>query len=573
MLALRSWDATLLGRAIPSLARVRPRAGCAVGSLICTLAFGAVFGSSRLLAQRAAPVASPSTATAASPAFDPTPYPDVPEAAADTGRMQHGWHDFSRYSWVGNGPLDMCAAALYTSLARVWRHAVHDTATHAESIRDTIPTTVRQIAARCGARDVLPAAVQQMAHRTGGATVFWPAYSVAVLLGRDSDATILLHGLLAQLPTRGEQATTLWGIKNLDITIYPQRLALIERDAALAESLFFHPMGRAIIKTGQADDGRGFFLRTAIETRLWQFQHWLHMGVRDTAQLRVAAETFLATCARLDPTGPTCLQYNMADVFLTLTDLAVLQHGVRSREVVELLNRMTRAETRDSAARGMVPPQLLYLDKPFVWPTTQYWYSATGAPVSPPDTAGQSPVAVAPPGKVTLIWDPGPDDHRLLQIHSHPLYGGAADALNMISGTLHKLLAKYGPQGLQLVIIAHTRGAAAEVGAVDEAQEAVAIRHVYQDLFHLPAGVVVVPVPFRYLPDGRRQDGYSAWERRYIPFPQPQWRLFSEIQWYPLRPILLDRHGKIRLCLSNIANGTNDDPILELYIQQVLNEP
>ena len=475
--------------------------------------------------------------------------------------MQHGWHDFHRYDWVT--PLAMCEPAVETSIGRVWRHGEQDSAPLAVRSQAPPPAAMGQIAAHCGVDTLLPRAVQQVVAGHGGQPIFWPAYRLALALGRDTVAATLLRGMLAQATTRSEQAGVLLGAWWADTGmtgLHPMRPALLERLATLADSLLQRP-GMWKVPAADSLAARIGFYGTIFATRSWLTQYWLRLG--DTARARAGAETTLAICARLHPheSMRPCLGNELS----ILVDLAILQHGVRSKEIVAVLTRRERMLTGDSTARGTVLPIFLYFDKPFVWPETPYWYSPHGAPVATPTVAGTSPTAAIAPGKVTLIWEP-PDgsDHRLI--------GSSANQLTRAAGMLHKLLAQYGPQGLQLVVIGLTRGMAAGTGVVAHEQEAPAIRQLYQEQFQLPAAVVVDTVPFRYLPDGRRQDGYSAWERRYIPTPQPQWRAIPspEVYWNAISGFLLDKHGKIRIIRPTYET---EDPMLEYYIQEALKEP
>ncbi len=550
---------------------VRWRIGGRVGSVRLGLCLGVLFALNTpmgraLEAQRSTPGESPSNgASAGTDSQRPgdTPYPDILEVAADTGRMIHGWHDFSRYPWVG--PLDMCGQAVEFAIGRMWRHAEHDTASIMARTNDTMPPTIPQLAQRCGVLSLLPDAEQQVAEGRGGHAAFWPAYLLTLALHRDVENTALLMGMLAHAHRRTEQGGLLLNVWWADTDMHPLRLDLFERDARLADSLAQLPISADPLLQEDGRSARGIYVAVADKIRWYLVRYWLTRG--DTGKARAAVEAFLDTQQRLGISHNSVRQY----CFDILNNLTILQHGLRSREMAALLTRETRIQQNDSTARGVVPPWLLYLEKPFIWPETPYWYSAAGAPLPPPASGGTGrPGTTAipiPTDKVTLIWDPANWDHRLYRANG-------AESLTMISGMIRKLLARYGPQGLQLVVIAHTRGSVAWLGAVDQEQEAPAIRQFYQEQLGLSATVVVDTVPFRYLPDGRRQDAYTAWERRYILEVVPQWRLFTDpFFWSPMEPFLLDRHGKIRVYGSHWGAGANEDPMLELFIQQLLKEP
>ncbi len=537
--------------------------------------WGAVAAAQQAPASRGASTAPPAGLRTSAPAPDPSwrsAYPGIAESPADTGRMLPGWHDFSRTSWLP--PLTMCETFVNYALGRVWRHAERDSGSYAARVQLPLPEAVRQVATRCGVDTLLPRALQTLAQGQGGYTLFQPAFQLALLLGRDSLTLALVQQFLPHLPQSSwnEFLSQLVFVKDGEwgplMETHPVRLSLITRYEQLVDSL---------IAAGRVSP----LLR--VHPQQWLAQHWLRVG--DTAQMRSAYEAFIATCVQLDPRGmevDACHHTENTDLgaaYDVVLMLEVIEHGLRSQQVVDVLNRRARALRNDSTAQGVVPLEFSYLGKRFVWPDAPYWYSPQGAPlVLPPANDGSLPRGLrhtptpALAGKVVLVWDVGAHhDHRLLRPGS-PLY------FARMTGFLRRLLATYGSQGLELVVVEHTFGVAAGLGAVPPEQEAPAIRQFYQEQLKLPVTVIVDTMPYRYFHDGRRLNGYTAWQRHYVPFQLPAYEGVDGRDDLPA-PFVLDRHGVIRLYGMTTSadfgwgNGLTEDEIVELFIRQALHEP
>ena len=404
--------------------------------------------------------------------------------------MRPGWHDFSRYNWLG--PLQMCEPAVSFAIGRAGRAwGLIYMVVYPQQAIMPIPPGVRQIAERCGA--ALTAMVPLVSRGEGSGTAFWPAYYLALTLQRDDDALAMLVGQLTHAPWY--EHPDLLDVWRLNTRTHPVRVSLVERYGALLDSLAQQP-------NPQKYQDYPWLALLAPE---WLYKHFLRMG--DTAQTRARVENFLKACTRLDPRGWSEICQHRSYAFGVLLNLAILEHGPRSPEVVALLNRDVRTMNEDSTVHGLVPPTVAHIGKPFVWPTTPFWYGSTGAP-GQPGAAGQ-PSAVILAGRRHWFGTPPPS-----AITGQPRSGHRHTTRKTMT-PVRRLLATYGPQGLQLVVLEHTRGSAPGVGAVGPEEEAPAIRQFYQEQLGLPAAVVVDTVSFKYIADGRRVNSYTKWERHY----------------------------------------------------------
>jgi len=491
---------------------------------VCVLALLITNWSGPLAAQR------PNAGTAR-PVAGTRPAVGFPWISADTGWMAPGWRDFSRYSWMVVGA--MCANAISRASALLERDLFVDTMRTVTRMARPHPALALEVGSTC-LKTVAPSGFPAV---TAGARVpdVMPRIRLAIMQERDSEALGLLAAVIEQLKSESEQAHAIQLTFQDALGARPFRMSLVQSIMAQTD---------ARPRTHRMES-----------LRLQQRQQLVTLTIQrsDPSATRQTIEEVFAF-ARSE-TIPPAIKYridlqHLGDVLLYLT---VLERGSRGAGVQAWLTE------RLEVGHVVMPPDAQF-DKTMVdaFVTTLYqsYLSWIGVRFQVPDSAVRwfTPGNIHPertgtltPGRVTLF----------MRVNQN--CGQSCIRKYQWLQSLHQ---RYGPRGLDIVLSAKTAGYAPRaVGALTPDRENEAIRDYFHDYLRLPFRLVVEETPYRKLPDGRRIDTLTAWERKYVMVPGVNSEAILE-------DVLIDATGKI-----HVFNwGAWHEEIMELFIDQVLKQ-
>jgi hypothetical protein len=487
----------------------------------------------------------------------PKAIPGIPVTAGDTGRMQHGWQDFSRYDW-GAGRSGMCARAVLNVRTGLWglRDGIRDTIPYPLRAMDTVPSQALAIGQQCGVT-TLADGLRQVTKGVSHAE-FLNFIRLAVALQQDSMAATLLNQHLVHVKDPDERVAIYEETLAIIIGEKPKRISLLETMRA-----HFDSIGNRIANVALQD------IRMRLHHEI--AAHWMRMG--DTGRARSAVMTTLGQVSSAPPEIRALMirsNYGVLGSYnAVVRELTVFEFGGRSQEVIAWYDQLdhefgTDGEKTYGRTADLVAPLLLRYGSSWKPPETEYWFSPQGNRI---DFQG------VPSGRVVLIFSAVSTCSQF-----PPASQSAMKTCRAQYAMLQRLMKKYGSQGLDLIIVSKTMGFVPGGPALEPKEEAEAIRAYFQDYYRLPATVAVqvTRVTARPEPDGRRRLYKTPYELQNGGREGHGDFGFGRGGLNGAQRFVLDRAGKI-LAFDPIrgvpSHGTMDDTgeyILELYIKKAL---
>ncbi len=390
---------------------------------------------------------------------NPTPTDSMKAIAAriksDTGRMMPGYRDLSRYDNPG-----MCLVAMQGVQDAIWRRIESDTIPR-YTPRDTIPTAVREIGRSC---------LSRMTPQSVDSAQLFDLMVAAIKVGDTALArnTVVYH---ASKITRGVRERGFVFVDAMELAFEGRPSQWV-----WAESLF--PQILALGADAQEP------LTAALQLR-WSDAH----ARFDHAALARLDADRVATFQRLFAEGKVKDSSFLGLTYEDSIDVVEFQRGPNFRETMQRVGdryvaMASGSEIGRTMAEGLVDVRL-GTTKLFGAPAPQlamFQRYPTDAPTTPV------------PGRVTLV------------AYIDKLGNGLFEPY---LATLRRLHEKYHDRGLDIILIAQTKGYAWESPPLDSTQEAKLIGWYYREHLKLPFTVFVSKADFGRLSDGRITRGRS----------------------------------------------------------------